>query len=101
MNAADDLGPQGCVDGAMFCDPRLAIQGLRADFNAPVAFAGAVVTGVAGVFMAFVDDRQRGWREGLLKFCVNLLFKSHYFSPRPFYLLSFGLNSHVRVGKVM
>lgn len=56
MDTADNGRSKCAVDRTVFCDPRLTVKSGGGDFNAPMAFAGAVIAGVASMQMAFVND---------------------------------------------
>ena len=66
------------MDGAVTVDPGHGREGGRGDGDAPVAFARAVVAGMARVQGALVYNNEVGRRECGLERGTNLRFESHF-----------------------
>lgn len=66
-----EVGAEGGVDGAVTGDAGLAGKGRGPQGDAEMALAALLVSGVAAVRFAFVDDVECRGREGRLKPLAN------------------------------
>ena len=80
VDATHDRGAQRSVHSPVTFDPSQVGESGRGNRDTPVAFAGAVVAGMARVAMTFILDHQFGRCECLFQSGANLRFKCHYFS---------------------
>ena len=89
---------QRLMHGTMPRDARQWRKGGGADHDLEMAFAGTVITRMAGMAMTFVHHFQPLWCKGPRQPCLDFILHSH-FSLTPFYPPTKPLNSRPRVGK--
>ena len=79
MNPRVDI-PQRLLHGAVALNPAKRRQTLGADHNGEMAFAGAVITGMAGVFVALIHHIQPVGGKSRFKSLTNFTFDRHFLS---------------------
>ena len=78
VNAPDQLGAKSLVYRAMTGDPVHAVEGARADMHLKVALPTLLIPCVTAMFLALIDNFQKGRRESRLEFLANFVFDAHF-----------------------